>query len=687
MSTRLNQNSLQSESCEVPEEPSLRYKTPQPTIKKEEEKREIANKKKEPSRNGPKHPKSQKVEEPAKVESLDSETKRHLRTFFRKRDPLTEMPQSGPENSILVNFTKRSTNGRKVNNLGLVEDEFAPAKIVATQRRRNYAQRLAELEQKSEARNWVMMISLVLALNFYGYNMVIGNVMVKPLTKYIYHLDEKQQKEVNGQFGAFFALGFLFSSLNIGFFTKYIGRVKTMLLMEVIKIVLILCFNIKNLNLFLALRIATGFIAGLQSAVGPLTGNEMMPKKIALVGGGMFFFTFTLFILVAGSIHDIFGGEKGLADNWRLVLTWPIVFCFVTIIAILSTVGFSETPDYYIENVKDEKEMKEKIFNTMKKIYTEDSAKKFIEIKLKQMIKQKKKATRTKNALYMNWKTIFSKSFRYQFIAGALICILKELSGNMFMLYFSTQVFDEVSGNGAQITLILSLGMFIGAFISIFVIQFGRRLVMLFTSFIHAISLVALIIGIRLQDPLINSISSFFYITSFGCGLCSVLGIYVIEIMPAFGVGVTFAVQWLIVMGIGACYSYLMEAIGTALIMCIHLFFACCLFFSIYFLCYETKGHSKEEIQLIFMSGKLRADSSEVSLRIQVEKKKSKKEKREIYLEQKVGGQVVGPHGIENGKKWSIKNSVKIQAEVDRGLNGFDSDRNLVQGTTDRVVE
>ena len=614
-------DSSESESCVVPQEKVVMHKTLNPLInqlagQKTQRKREKNNGNRvgEPKVNK-KH--GDREDRNLKIKSQESEPKESRPiTDYKKLKRAQKKKKQERFQKILVNpkSTKEKQKGNKNQNQAQKnEEKIQPKKIFVP--KKNYIQKLAELKQKSKVWNWVMMLSLVIALNFYGYYLVMGNVMAVPLTKYVYGLDVKEQKEVNGQFGACFAAGYLFSNLNMGVFTKYIGRVRTVLLMEVLKIILILCLTIKDLRVFLVLRAFTGLIAGLQSAIVPLTGNEMMPTKIALVGGGMFFSSITLFMTIASFMNIIFGGEEGLAKHSRLVFTWPLIFCFITIFAVVSTVGLSETPDYYIENISDLKELKKKIFKTMKKIYTKESALEFIKIKLEEFAKKQRRAIKTKNKLFMNWGTMFSNSFRKQLFAGCVICILKELSGNMFMVYFSTQVFDEVSGNGAQITVILSLSMFVGAVISVFVIEMGRKKVMLVSTFIHGLALAILVVGIHLKDPMINCIGTALYISSFGCGLCAVLGIYIIEILPPFGVGVTFAIQWMIVAAIGWGYSFLMENLGSEVIMAIHLFFCCLLFLSIYFLAYETKGYSKEEIQLIFMTGKNNPDGSQVSVK------------------------------------------------------------------------
>ena len=690
--------SSESESCAIPEEQTSpkNYKTPLPPIQENkishiEEKERQEHEEEEEVENleddaEEEQESESEVRNRKETLGVDSVTRKHLKTFFKpenlvgyeERRALEKKEKEEREKKKKKKKKKKDKNKKKSPEIrdsqkskerrkSSTRDEYpslqdqnpkykkssknaenGAQEVNIMRKKKTYSEKLAELEQKNEVMNWMMMISLVLTLNFYGYMLVMGNVMGIPLTKYVYGMEEDRQQSVIGYFGTSFAIGYLFSNLNMGVFTKYVGRVRTILFMEILKVVIFICLTIKNLNLFLVLRALCGLISGLQAGIVPLTGNEMMPRKIALVGGGMFFFSFTLFMFIGSIMHDIFGGEKGLADNWRLVLTWPVVFCFVTIIAILSTVGFSETPDYYIENVKDEKEMKEKIFNTMKKIYTEDSAKKFIEIKFNEMEKQRRKAQKkNKEIRPMNWSTILSKEYRNQFIRGTLVCLLKELGGNMFLIYFSSQIFEKISGNGSQITVIITVSISVGAGLSLFVIEYGRKKIMLISSIVHAASLMLIMVGVHLKHPLINCIGVFFYIGSLGCGLCSVYGVYMAEIMPAFGLGIAYFLQWVLVACFGTIYPPLMSRISFNQIFGIHLFFAICLCLHINFFCYDTKGMSKEEIQYIFMTGKEKPESSQVSLRSS--HKNSEKLARRVSLQGSVGRTAGLRGGVSKG--------------------------------------
>ena len=510
-------------------------------------------------------------------------------------------------------------------------------------KKKTYSEKLKSLTERNKFMNWVIMLSLVLSINFSGYYIVISNVMAQPLTKFVYGLDKRQQSIKTGEFGTFYALGALFAKLTISLVTRYIGRVKSVLILEVVKIIICMMYRIPDLRVLLTMRLVTGIASGYQTSIVPLIGNEMMPRSIGTIGGAMYYTNQTLFMLIASLMPAILGGQKWLIQEWRLVMSWPIIFCFITIMLILSTIGFKETPDYYIENTHDNARLKDLIVNTMKVIYTDESAERFYQIKMYEIKKRRKEAK--KDIYVMNPSNMCSKRYRNQLFVGIMLNILQQSGGISFMIYFSTQIFDEISGQGPLITVLLGIGNFAGSILSLFIIKTSRKSGLLKSSFMYSLSIVGLFFGAYLKNSFIMGTCILAYIVSFSCGLASIMAIYLVEILPPFGLGMALTAQWLVSAMVGLIAPPLLEKLGV-LVLFGGLFVGSVMFLIfVHFFCMETEGLSKEEIERAHMTGEF--------VNFGKKKKKSRKNSKDIAANRKPNKGVVEifNNGMETGRE------------------------------------
>ena len=504
------------------------------------------------------------------------------------------------ENKRLKNESKRKKKSEE--SPKKIEKETKIHLSIEEKKNVPFGVKIARLKEKSPIKNWIIAISLVLSINFTGYYMVICNVMAITLTKNVFKLPEESRKIAAGQFGSFFAMGYLFANINMGVVTRHIGRVRAVLVMELLKIIIILLYRVKDFRLFLCCRAATGMISGFQEVIVPVIMNEMMPPKIASTGGVLFYPMRTLFMLLT-SLMPVILGTEGLITHWKDIFTWPIIFCFITFFAILTSFGLRETPEFYIENTKNKKKLGSEIHKTMKVIYTKDDAREYVNLKLAQVKHQKKKFKETDST--MTWKRACTNKYRNQLITGVLTSSMKEFGGIAIMLFLSTQIFEENTNNGVSITVIISIANMVGGLLCLYMIRKKRRTGLLGPAFFYMLSCFGLVVGTHMRSALVNSICTFVFISSYGSGLGSVLRIYLTEILPPLGLGISLAAQWLSAAMIVSTYPLIMTKIGIFGIMLMNLFSCITLFLIIYFKCHETKGYTKEEIIIMFAQGRL----------------------------------------------------------------------------------
>ena len=478
---------------------------------------------------------------------------------------------------------------------------------------RTFEEKIKDLEQRSSLMNWITMLSIVLSSSFFGYYISIATVIARPLIVDVYNYTEEEVTQYTGQLGSLFALGVMLSNFLVPLFTKHVGRIRTLLLCEVIKLVIIFSFSVERIDVFLVMRFLTGIIAGFDTTVVPIVCSEFLPPNLAATGGAMGYSVVTIFMIAAGLMDFIFDGREGLAQNYRLILTWPIVLTFFILGFLLMTLGLSDTPDFYIENFsEDEETLKEKITHCMNTIYTKRSAKRYAQyrieelraVKMEEIAKKRRQGEDGKNAeISMNLKTMCGERWRKQFLVVLGLNMCQQMSGIGFMTYFSTQVFDDLSGNGPLMTSLLGIGNFVGSIVALLVIDFGRRSGQLLGSFFHGIAIAGLLVGVGIKNQWILGASLILYIITFACSMGSIFVVYCVEVVPPFGVGVSFGFQWLFSAIIGLVAPVLVKKYGF-LNMIVVLFFGNLIYFGyVWAFCYEIKGYTQEEIRILFKNG------------------------------------------------------------------------------------
>ena len=445
--------------------------------------------------------------------------------------------------------------------------------------------------------NIVRMLAFVCPAYHFGYYIIIGGVLALTLTELVYELPEDERNQVAGNFGFFFSIGCIVSNFLSGSLTKYIGRVRLILVLEVCRIICALVYRIENLNIFYAMRFSSGFLGGIGIGLVPLIINEIIPKDLTGYGGCLSSAWFSLVMLIASLQSPLLGEKEGLEDHWQNVLTWPLLFSVTAIILDLVTMFGIESPNYYYEHYAENKEvLKEKVLAYAKRFYTDESSDQFTE----DFIAEKERIREAAKGNKFTFKSLFGPRYRKQFALGCSLAFLQQMTGINFMIFFSTQLFDDLSGNGSFMTIVLSFGLFVEAAASVFVVNSGRKPGMLYSAIALVLSLVMLLFAINYEIAILASIGMFTYVFSFSLGFSAIYAVYIIEILPPVGAGLAFSVQWVTSAIIGLVGASLLDLIGIQAIIAIFIFFSivACLVF--WFFCNETSGKTEEEIRNSF---------------------------------------------------------------------------------------
>ena len=484
---------------------------------------------------------------------------------------------------------------------------------------RTYSDKINSLTQANKLKTFFLILCIILSLANCGYNDVIGNVLTIPLTKHVYKMTKEEQVEQSAVFYVCLSLGSVLAAMAVSVLATTVGRVRGLFLIEACKIATCALMSIKNIKIFMGMVLVSGFLAGVQENMVMIMMRELVAPKISDKSGFLYYITASSFAAVAGYMGVLFGNEQNLAKNWRAVILWPSLISLISFSGVFSVMGCSDTPQYYVETIKDVKSLRAKILTSMRRIYEKKSAEKYLEYKLfevkkkakfeeakRKLEKEKDKSESETKKSKKGWRTLLKPRYMTQMVLGTSLSMLKELAGISMFLYFSTQFFDEIfeQGEGASLTFILSTGYMAGAFLSYFSIMLGRRGGMLITGVIHSLALLVVILGSVWASWWTVAISIFIYTASYTPGHGSILRVYLVEILPPSGISVVNTLKWILLAWLCAVIPGAQLKYGALAIMEFHFFFSVIVCVLIYLCVFETSGLSNEEIEIIFLNQK-----------------------------------------------------------------------------------
>lgn len=457
--------------------------------------------------------------------------------------------------------------------------------------------------EKSKLINNLRMLTLSLGLYLFGYYLVITNVMGVILTKEIYKMEEKESLKRIGDFGSLISLGGFLSILLTGYLTNKFGRIKLITFLELISTIACFLHSIKSMPLLLVLRFITGFIGGLNLSLMPPLIMEILPKRLGPIGANMCYSFMVIFMLLASLMNYFYGGDEGLLENWKLVLSIVgFIGAFRFIMLLLLFFGL-ESPVYLVDRYfKDKDCLKKKLLKCLGRIYLEKEAIRKTNDMINEEIEKMKENKKNKREK-IKLKVLFKRKYRKRFIIGIILCIFQHLSGLSFLFFFSTQLFDEISNNGALMTLLLSCGNCFASFLAIIVIHMGigRKFGLSLASILIVLSHIGMIFGIVFKIGWLCSLFILTFIIAFGAGLGSILGVFLVELLPTYGVGIAVSFQFLTSTIIGNFSPWFLTLFGVEVILG---FFAVCTFGCFCFIrifVAETKGMSHQKIVETYM--------------------------------------------------------------------------------------
>ena len=460
--------------------------------------------------------------------------------------------------------------------------------------------------------NYLRAITLALGGYYFGYYIGITNPMADPLTTY-YNIDKDSITGFKGNINSFFSLGAMVSVFLVGPLSNIIGRVRVLILAEVIGIITSYLYTIKSVPLLLTLRAVGGVITGINSGVGPVALSEMFPGPITGFGGLFLYFSITSFILLGWISAPICGNSQAcLVKNVKIIFAWPgaVGILRLILLMVLFKFGALESPGFYLNKIKPGKTPPQEVASKTESIkgwYATVYAEQDVDQVVAKTLEEHEEAS---SKVQPGFVTMFSANYRFRLITAVLMNIFQQLSGVNFLIFYSTQLFNTISGNGPFMSLVIAGANICGAIVGLFTIErLGRRFNMMYGALLQCICFILLIVGSKLVDTnktissIISTASVCFYMIGFAVGLGGTMPIFCAEIIPAVGVGIAASMQWLTGAGIGQLVPIFLKQFGPDALIG---FFAACLvvtFFFSNFACVETKGMDEQDVELVYKGG------------------------------------------------------------------------------------
>jgi MFS family permease len=397
--------------------------------------------------------------------------------------------------------------------------------------------------ERDPTKNKIVTVALASGGYFLGYYVSIMNSMAGPILDGRYQLRGSDRVEALGNLNFYFSIGAMISVLGISKLMDTLGRRRLNMLLDLAAIVFVLMTSFESLMVLQLTRFLLGLLASAYCMVAGITLVETLPQHLASQGNMVVYISITGMLLLTFMQQGIFSYAT-LVSYWRVFLCYPAVIALVRFVVLFHFMTF-ESPKFITIQYRDDPSYERRLRENFSEIYAEES----VEAKVAEVLMENQN---TENAAPSLWEVITDPKFRPAMISGIIIQLGQQLSGVNFFVFFSTEFFNNLSGNGKTVSFFLGLGNLLGGIGSMFIVNNMKRLTVIRFGVLAQgliFFIILLLASIKIYTPLPFMV--LLYMFSFGAGMGSTMGLYVNEILPASGVGLAMATRWLAASFIG----------------------------------------------------------------------------------------------------------------------------------------
>ncbi|KAF4086513.1 hypothetical protein AMELA_G00107110 [Ameiurus melas] len=412
-----------------------------------------------------------------------------------------------------------------------------------------------------------------------------------------------------------FPVGGIISSFLVGFVADFRGRVKGMLVLNVLALVASLLMALAKMGsphvMVITGRTIMGFYCGLSSGLVPMYIGEIAPVKYRGALGTLH----QLAVVIGILISQVLGLDflLGNADMWHVLLGLSGA---IAVLQSLLLPFCPESPRYlYIKLGK-----KEEACRSLKRLKGEyDTTKDIAEM-------QAEKEEAMKEAKISIWRLLRAKHYRQQLFVALMLHLSQQFSGINAIFYYSTAIFQK-AGVAQPVYATIGVGVVNTVFTLLSVVlvdRAGRRTLMLIGLGGMCCCAVGMTIGLVYLNTYswmsyVSMTAIFLFVSFFEIGPGPIPWFIVAELFsqgprPA-AIALAGFCNWTSNFIIGMCFPYIEKLCD----MYVFIIFVVLLFGFTVFTCLrvpETKGKTFEEIAALFQK-KRPAAPTEVATELQ----------------------------------------------------------------------
>lgn len=454
---------------------------------------------------------------------------------------------------------------------------------------------MLDIQVKSRTQVFINAAHISISNFLFGYTIGVFNTCQDNVA-YSMSWSSSEQKLYGNLFSTFIPIGALIGSFFTGYLSNKLGRLTTILIMDLITLIGAVLSVVPITIVFGLGRFIAGIASGMYLTISPIYISEMTPHYMMGSTGPIMALMMSFGLTLSFSLSFVLPTEnfsQSINNFWQFMFIVPGILAIYQFIYFKFIVKY-DTPLFYIrsKNYPNYKQILNTLFDTQD-IPDESSFTNHIteNNNLEKDTDSYKKLICDRNN---------SKMLRI----GVILGIFQQFSGINAVLFYSFSIYQQIGLSVLEsriFTVSIGFTYLISSFFSIIILRFiGRKTSLLYG---HGLICIVLVI-IGLISEVGKNLSYFLagliilYVGIFNFALSATLWSYVSEIQTERAISITITFNYIANIIVNFMFPV---AISMAKISYVFYFFGVCMFFATIYVKFdtiETKSKSKIDIEI-----------------------------------------------------------------------------------------